>query len=141
MYLPSAISSSPTVKTGANEKVGVFLGYVMQPGHKWNGEYYVADLKSFVGKVLRDDARPRECKVPIDTTTTVEKPAIIKFPLKEAYDYQNRTLAGLSGSLGTLSGGNCPDMPIPPSKDKDDDNEDPWVCNAGKYCKYLCDGA
>ena len=49
-YIPSPISKDPSGKLESNAKEGVFLGYVLQPSHKCNGEYLVASLDNFVGK-------------------------------------------------------------------------------------------
>ena len=41
---------------------GVFLGYRLQPGGTWSGEYIVADLYDFVGCNLHVDTRYLEFK-------------------------------------------------------------------------------
>ena len=41
---------------------GVFLGYRLQPGGTWSGEYMVADLSDFVGRNLHADASYTELK-------------------------------------------------------------------------------
>ncbi len=35
---------------------GIFLGYRIHPGCKWNEEYYVADLDDFAGQSLFEDS-------------------------------------------------------------------------------------
>ena len=45
-------------KTQPRLQAGILLGYRLNGGHKWNGEYRVADLDLFVGMDLDERASP-----------------------------------------------------------------------------------
>jgi len=61
---------SPTVKERKHKfepdgKPGVFLGYVVQPGGLWKGEFYVAPLQQFVGVSLHRRAPGKDTCVQV----------------------------------------------------------------------------
>ena len=62
-------------------RYGLILGYELEPGGKWTGQYYVADLSEFTGKDLHVDAE-------VGKQTNV-------FPLQDRYMIQNTTLKGI----------------------------------------------
>ena len=107
-------------------KHGVFLGYVIRPGHKWNGEYMVAALEGFVGKDLRQYALASACNVnTFDTVTKVEWPGgPVQFPLQERYNQHNQTLAGLEGGLVDPNNESIEPRPENREADADDDDDD-----------------
>jgi len=75
---------------------GIFLGYKLVPGGKWNGEYLVADLIDFCGKSLDRDAISSEYRVYPHVTEQVNlgKRGVC-YPLKPRYDKTNMTLDGV----------------------------------------------
>ena len=78
-------------------RTGVFAGYSLKSGYKWDGYYLVWDLKDFVGKDLHAQA---DCSRHRGTTLHRVKGLIIPtdgvvFPLKDEYVRQNDTLAGV----------------------------------------------
>ena len=88
-YLPSEISPKPTQKMDPVSKTGVFLGYLLQPGHVWKGEYKVAALESFVGRDLHRDAPAGKCTVGIETIRTIiPQSGEWIFPLVVGYHFQ-----------------------------------------------------
>ena len=80
---------------------GIFLGYRLQPGGTWSGEYIVADLYDFVGCNLHIDASYSEYKHlrPHITDTVAFGKRKICFPLKQRYDIANVTLYGLEAAM------------------------------------------
>ena len=62
-FVPSKISKDPSRKLESNMVEGIFFGWHLQPGHKWNGEYVVSALTNFVGKDLRARAMASDCNV------------------------------------------------------------------------------
>ena len=89
-------------KTQPRLQVGVFLGYRLNDDHKWNGEYKVADLDSFVGLDLDERASPSGVRIPTHHTKTIRIPggqgAAWRFHLKAKYDLVNTTLEGREGA-------------------------------------------
>ncbi len=84
-------------KAAPRMSYGVFLGYRLAPGGKWNGEYLVADLDDFVGKDLSVDANGKQYAHFCPHITKVVKYGKegIIFPCKAKYDRVNCTLDGL----------------------------------------------
>ena len=82
---------------GTQLRSGIFMGYSLNQGGKWNGDYLVADIDDFVGKDLGYDAPPSHFSkiYPHVTRKVYQRPehATI-FPLKLKYDRCNRTLEG-----------------------------------------------
>ena len=80
---------------------GIFLGYRLQPGGTWSGEYIVADLSDYVGRNLHADARYTGFKGirPHITDTAALGRRRICFPLKQRYDIANMTLEGLESAM------------------------------------------
>ena len=78
---------------------GIFLGYRLAPGGRWNGEYIVQDLDTFIDMPLDAEASSTECYVHPHITEQVRLGARgICFPLKPAYDRANLTLDGRQSS-------------------------------------------
>jgi hypothetical protein len=74
---------------------GIFLGYRTSPGERWNGEYVIADLDNFVNKSLDIDADYAQFQIYPHITKQVKLGLDgVFFPLKQKYDWYNRTLAG-----------------------------------------------
>ena len=75
---------------------GIFLGYRIAPGGKWNKEYLIADLDSFCGKDLSANADRGQFWW--GSWHIVKQVKLsdkgIHFPLKERYDWFNTTLEG-----------------------------------------------
>ncbi len=76
---------------------GVFLGYKLQPGGLWQGEYRVSALTEFVGLDLTSWGNHEDIKHQV-VKEIVFSPKSITFPLRAKYDYVNRTLEGLEGT-------------------------------------------
>ena len=61
----------------------MFLGYVLQAGHQWNGEFSVIPLHKLKGKDLKADAPARKCYIKPETTRDLLPLAgEVEFPLK-----------------------------------------------------------
>ena len=74
---------------------GIFMGYRLQPGGRWNGEYMVKDINDFMGIPLHMEAPYNLFKRKPHITKKVEYGSRkIHFPLKERYEWYNNTLAG-----------------------------------------------
>ena len=73
----------------------IFLGYRLQPGGLWNGEYLIADLDDFVGQNFDVDAAGSDYRVFPHVTERVDlgKRGVC-FPLKPACDRANQSLDG-----------------------------------------------
>ena len=102
----SPISKQKKSKFSPDSQVGIFFGYVLQPGGVWKSEFYVVPLAGFVGISLHKDVkgsdvqvhvqRVRECAIETDEKG---KP-LDRIPLKEKYDRTNRTIEGLEAAAG-----------------------------------------
>ena len=102
--------------------IGIFAGYVLDPGYKWSGQYKVWALEDFE---KYDLSKKSKC-----LTTSMQSPHIVKalqpateglvFPLKQEYDRANLTLEGVSQSaskelqLGEMPGDFNPEDHSPP---------------------------
>ena len=80
---------------------GIFMGYRIAPGGRWNGEYLCMDIDEFVGKSLDVEAHHSTFSKQGPSTGrchVTKKIALsdkgIHFPLKERYDWYNTTLEG-----------------------------------------------
>ena len=62
-FKSSPISARQPSKFEGDAAAGVFLGYVLDPGGKWSGEYYVVDLSAFAGKPLHRATPAAKLKV------------------------------------------------------------------------------
>ena len=49
-FKPSVNSKNQTLKFEDTTVPGIFLGYVLDPGGKWTGEYSAASIEAFAGK-------------------------------------------------------------------------------------------
>ena len=67
-------------------KPGVFLGYRFEPGGKWKGDYYVADLEHFQAGVVRPSIHQVK-----QIYHDAEEPFV--FPLLKAYEARTREIA------------------------------------------------
>jgi hypothetical protein len=82
-------------KAAPRMQCGVFMGYRTSPGERWNGEYLVADLEDFVDKSLDIDADYSQFHIRPHITKQVKLGLDgVYFPLKQKYNWYNRTLAG-----------------------------------------------
>eukprot|EP00972_Heterocapsa_arctica_P081714 12043849-Heterocapsa_arctica.AAC.1 len=72
----------------------------MKPGYKWDGEYYVWSLREMTAVDLHDDVKhyPPSVRTPRRTKRMVLPPGPLVFPLKEAWNKVNLTLAGKRAS-------------------------------------------
>ena len=78
---------------------GVFLGYKFAPGGRWNGEYLVADLDTFVDMPLDIYAPETKWWLQPHITEQVKLGRRgICFPLKPKYDSVNETYRGREAS-------------------------------------------
>ena len=74
-------------KADVRLQCGLFFGYRLAPGGKWNNEYLVVDLEDFVDKDLSMRAPGTEFRVYPHVTKVVHlKSNETFFPLKETYD-------------------------------------------------------
>ena len=98
-FFPAPTKYKPS-KADARLQCGIFLGYRLAPGGRWNGEYIVADLDDFVSKPLHSDARHTDFHIYPHITKQVKLDSKgIVSPLKEAYDKANFTLEGRSTAI------------------------------------------
>ena len=67
-------------------KPGVFLGYRFEPGGKWKGDCYVADLEHFQAGVVRPSIHQVK-----QIYHDAEEPFV--FPLLKAYEARTREIA------------------------------------------------
>ena len=101
-YLPAPTKTS-LAKVGTRLQYGVFLGYVVEPGGRWNHKYHVAALDDFVGKDLHQHAKRSQFPhFSTHITSVVRMPTTmgLTFPLKSRYDFSNCTLEGLEDTNG-----------------------------------------
>ena len=81
--MPSGISRKRNFKFEAAAQPAVFLGYVVQDGGKWFGEYVWAFVSDFVDASFYSRARWSECRVPIHTGRELRfnSAAPVQFPV------------------------------------------------------------
>ena len=74
---------------------GIFLGYRVAPGGRWNGEYLVCSLDNFIGACLRWDAESTAFNLSVHITKKVVfDHKELRFPLQERYNWWNYTIQG-----------------------------------------------
>jgi hypothetical protein len=99
-YLPTTADRTFKSKGAPAMQYGVFLGYRLAPGGRWNGEYLVADLDDFIGLPLDIHTPEREWYINPCITEQVKlgfRGAV--FPLKPRYEQVNYTLEGREGAM------------------------------------------
>ncbi len=90
-YLP-APTKGLNSKAAPTMPYGIFLGYRLAPGGRWNGQYLVAAIEDFTGMSLNKDEPETECYIhPHITEQVAYGVADICFPLKPKYDRVNLT--------------------------------------------------
>ena len=91
-FLPTKYSNSKAVPSMS---YGIFLGYRLAPGGRWNGQYLVADIYDFIGMNLSAYAPETKCWLYPHVTeqVTLTKKGCV-FPLKPKYDQISLTLDG-----------------------------------------------
>ena len=96
VYFKPAPTKSEPSKAAPRLSYGVFLGYRILPGCKWNGQYLVGDLDDFVGRTLAENEdRSKWHRFTPHITAMVALPhSGIAFPLKARYNKSNFTLEG-----------------------------------------------
>jgi hypothetical protein len=83
-------------KANARASFGIFLGYRLAPGCRWNGEYLVADVTDFINLDLLEAASGHGIVIHEHITKVVRLPKEgYVFPLKQRYDFINTTVDGL----------------------------------------------
>ena len=90
----------------------MFAGYVVKPGYRWTGEYFVWDLADFAPISLHVSTTSA------DIPTTLKRPHItaramlfsndLVFPLKDGYDKANSTLEGIRAAAESRNPYACP---------------------------------
>ena len=105
-FKPSPISTKQPSKFDSDACAGVFMGYVLDPGGKWSGEYYVAMLSAFAGKPLHRHTPAAKIRVHVQRVREVNhvRREDVYFPLRYAYEAANHTLAGIEKHLGIERG-------------------------------------
>ena len=79
-YLP-APTKGMNSKAAPAMSYGIFLGYRLAPGGKWNGQYIIGELSDFSGMSLNKDEPETECYIhPHHTEQVVFGVADICFP-------------------------------------------------------------
>ena len=81
-------------KFAPNAVPGIFLGWHMQYGHVFRGEYLVASLRDCKKLNLRYDRPGEDRKLPVYRVTELVFDGNCVFPLKATYDAVNPTLEG-----------------------------------------------
>ena len=105
-FKSSPFSKQLSTKFDSDASTGVFLGYVLDPGGKWSGEYYVVNLIAFAGKPLHRHTPAAKLRVHVQRVRELNVVAKddVFFPLRAAYDEANNTLAGIEAHLGIQRG-------------------------------------
>lgn len=101
-HVPSPQNDSDADKMGPKGQPGIFLGYHLNPGGIWSGDYYVADKECFEDldfATLRrkSDDKPFSQLLHVHRTSDVDFFApsdLNNFPLKQAPDDRFRRLGG-----------------------------------------------
>ena len=100
-FKPSPISAQQPLKFEGDTMPGLFMGYVLDPGGKWSGEYYVVSLAAFAGKPLHRRTPANELRVHVQRIRELLPVTQndVFFPLREAYNKANYTLEGIEEHL------------------------------------------
>ena len=80
---------------------GIFLGYHLQPGGKWSGDYVVVELSE-----LRTNRHFKNAS--LQRVKEVVKPSEIVFPLKKGYEIDRNTIEGFDEEWEVKDFGSCP---------------------------------
>ena len=79
-------------------EVGVIAGYGLNAGYHWNGEYLCWSLKELARIDMHEHASkyPFSLRSPLRTRRVLlPDGGVVRFPLKEEYDRQTRSISGL----------------------------------------------
>ncbi len=92
-FVPSPTKGEKPGRREPLTKTGVFGGYIMAPGGKWTGQYYVWEVLDFVGMSLKSDTSHLNIHLSHPHCSTVVKlhDQVITFPLREIYDKVNHS--------------------------------------------------
>ena len=116
-YLPSPDEVKQMQSFGTKAVPAIFLGWKLNAGCAWNGEYYFARLEDFVSCSLASNTR--SLGVHVRTSRSFDWDGKLVFPLRERFDATNRTLEGLSGYKPTKAWAPLAppsDVSVPPDK-------------------------
>ena len=80
---------------------GVFLGYHLQPGGKWSGDYIVVELNE-----LKTSRHFKNAS--LQRVVEVVKPSEYIFPLKKGYEANRNTIEGFDEGIEVKDFGSCP---------------------------------
>ena len=93
---------------------GIFLGYKLHSGCRWNGEYLVANIDEFATLNFHRSCKGSEHNIHIQTVREVRHlDDTFQFPLREAFERDNRTIGGIRSRL--IPDANAYDCPPPSS--------------------------
>lgn len=93
-FLPTK-DRNTTSKAAPRQRVGVFVGYILQTQAKWSGEYVILDLNVLTNKHMGIDASELWGNVYHHITKRVAPIKPLCFPMKGRNDYLNGTLEGM----------------------------------------------
>jgi hypothetical protein len=93
-FLPGAARYKNS-KAAPAMSYGIFMGYRLAPGSRWNKQYIILDLDDFIGQSLHIDTPGSEYRVYPHLTEQIRlgKRGVC-YPLKDVYDRANLTLEG-----------------------------------------------
>ena len=100
-------------KAAPKRSYGIFLGYKLVPGGKWNGEYLVCDISDMLHADLNVEAYHADFRIWPHTTERVDlgKRGFV-FPMKPRYEIANMTIGGVEDAYDSQQAG--PGMPKSP---------------------------
>ncbi len=96
-FKPQKDDAKKITKGSPDTVPGVFLGYKIQPGGLWQGEYRVAALTEFVSLDLVAFGRHDDIHHQVVKEIVWFPKMVVVFPLRAKYDYCTRSLAGAEG--------------------------------------------
>ena len=111
-FKPTPAKAQMLQKFAPTSVPGIFLGYHLQPGGKWKGDYFVIPLTELQSS---EDTAPKAQRVKEVYLAT----GAIQFPMKQAYDAKTRSVTVNKDEIEKV---------LPPEIEKDtpagDDNDD-----------------
>ena len=118
-FKPSPISKHQTGKFESNCVPGIMLGYVLDPGGKWSGEFLVVELAAMAGKPMHRNTPAGQLRVHVQRVRELlpVKKADVFYPLRETYMRANYTLEGIEAHKGIERGTTEYDLPPDPPSD------------------------
>ena len=131
-FKPNTTKKTDVQKMGPQTIDGIFVGYVLDPGLKWSGEYMAIALDDFANKSLAINSSAfgeAQFRFPHRVKRVNIPGTNFQFPLKEEYDRINLTLRGATERKQPVASllGDIPSTDPRPTPTVQSPQTDHWV--------------